>query len=38
VGQLQHRGVIPYSFHRDLLDKVRSLIVSSTPTDGFGKA
>lgn len=37
VGQLQHRGLLPYSFHRDLLEKVRSLVVASTPTDGFGK-
>lgn len=37
VGQLQHHGVIPYSFHRDLLEKVRPLVVTSTPTDGFGK-
>jgi HTH-type transcriptional regulator/antitoxin HigA len=37
VGQLQHHGSIPYSFHRDLLEKVRSLVISATPTDGFGK-
>lgn len=37
VGQLQHHGVIPYSFHRDLLEKVRPLLVTSTPTDGFGR-
>lgn len=36
VGQLQHRGVIPYSFHRVLLEKVRSLVVESVVTDGFG--
>lgn len=35
VGQLQHRGVIPYSFHRDLLEKVRLLVICTTPTDGF---
>jgi HTH-type transcriptional regulator / antitoxin HigA len=37
VGQLQHRGLIPYSFHRDLLEKVRLLVVASTPTDGYGR-
>jgi HTH-type transcriptional regulator/antitoxin HigA len=38
VGQLQHLGLVPYSFHRDMLEKVRSLVVASTPADGFGKA
>lgn len=36
VGQLQHRGLIPYSFHRVLLEKVRSLVIESAVTDGFG--
>lgn len=36
VGQLQHRGVIPYSFHRVLLEKVRYLVIESVITDGFG--
>lgn len=36
IGQLQHRGVIPYSYHRDLLEKVRSVIIESAVTDGFG--
>lgn len=36
VGQLQHLGQIPYSFHRDLLEKVRAIIIAATPTDGFG--
>lgn len=36
VGQLQHRGVIPYSFHRVLLEKVRYLVIESVVTDGFG--
>lgn len=35
VGQLQYRGIIPYSFHRDLLEKVRRLVISATPTDGY---
>jgi HTH-type transcriptional regulator / antitoxin HigA len=38
VGQLQHRGVIAYSFHRDLLEKVRSVVVESAVTDGFRTA
>ncbi len=38
VGQLQHRGVIPYSFHRDLLEKVRTVVVDSAVTDGFRTA
>lgn len=36
VGQLQHHGSIPYSFHRDLLEKIRPLVIASTPTDGYG--
>lgn len=36
VGQLQHRGIVPYSFHRDLLEKVRAAVIESTVTDGFG--
>jgi HTH-type transcriptional regulator / antitoxin HigA len=36
IGQLQHRGVIPYSFHRDLLEKVRDVVVTSAVTDGYG--
>lgn len=36
VGQLQHHGEIPYSFHRDLLEKVRTMVIAATPTDGFG--
>lgn len=35
VGQLQHGGVIPYSFHRDLLEKVRSIVIESAVTDGY---
>jgi HTH-type transcriptional regulator/antitoxin HigA len=37
VGQLQHHGLVPYSFHRDLLEKIRPLVVGSTPADGYGK-
>lgn len=36
VGQLQYLGIIPYSFHRDLLVKVRSRVVETATTDGFG--
>jgi HTH-type transcriptional regulator/antitoxin HigA len=36
VGQLQFRNVIPYSYHRDLLEKVRSVIIECMPSDGFG--
>lgn len=36
VGQLQHGGHIPYSYHRNLLEKVRVVVVTSTATDGFG--
>jgi HTH-type transcriptional regulator/antitoxin HigA len=36
VGQLQHREEIPYSHSRRLLVKVRSHLIESTLTDGFG--
>lgn len=36
VGQLQGRKLIPYSFHREMLEKIKSLITSSVLTDGFG--
>lgn len=35
VGQLQHRRVIPYSYHRDLLHKVRTLVIEAAVTDGY---
>lgn len=35
VGQLQHHAVIPYSFYRDLLEKIRPFVIETTPTDGF---
>jgi HTH-type transcriptional regulator / antitoxin HigA len=38
VGQLQHRHLIPYSYHREFLEKVRSLVVTSVPTDGYRRA
>jgi HTH-type transcriptional regulator/antitoxin HigA len=37
VGQLQHRGEIGYSAHRDLLAKVRSIVTETALTDGWGR-
>jgi HTH-type transcriptional regulator/antitoxin HigA len=36
VGQLQHRGEIPYSHHRETLVKIRYLLTDATLTDGWG--
>jgi len=36
VGQLQHRKRIAYAHSRDLLVKVRNIIISCTLTDGWG--
>jgi HTH-type transcriptional regulator/antitoxin HigA len=36
VGQLQHRGEIPYSHQREMLVKVRHLITDAALTDGWG--
>lgn len=36
VGQLQHRGELRYSAHRDLLVKVRTLVTETALTDGWG--
>jgi HTH-type transcriptional regulator/antitoxin HigA len=36
VGQLQHRGEIPYSHQREMLVKVRHLLSDSALTDGWG--
>lgn len=38
VGQLQHRGEVRYSAHRDLLVKVRHLVTETTLTDGWGRS
>jgi HTH-type transcriptional regulator/antitoxin HigA len=35
LGQLQHRGLVRYSFHRDLLEPVRAILLDSIQTDGF---
>ena len=36
VGQLHSRRVIPYSFHREMLEKIRPVVTASVITDGFG--
>ncbi|MBI4276969.1 MAG: HigA family addiction module antidote protein [Armatimonadetes bacterium] len=36
VGQLQHRGEIGYTYHRRMLEKVRSIVTQSALTDGWG--
>ncbi|MCL4499173.1 MAG: hypothetical protein M1335_02880, partial [Chloroflexi bacterium] len=36
VGQLQHRGDISYSNHREMLVKVRHIITETALTDGWG--
>ncbi|WP_211461034.1 HigA family addiction module antitoxin [Collimonas silvisoli] len=36
VGQLQNRKLIPYSFHRKHLEKIREYLTRSALTDGFG--
>jgi len=36
VGQLQHRGLIPWSFHKKFLEKVRAIVTPVAMTDGFG--
>ena len=36
VGQLQHRKKIAYAHSRDLLVKIRNIIISSALTDGWG--
>ena len=37
VGQLQHRGEIPFTHSRDMLEKVREVICDATVTDGWGR-
>lgn len=37
VGQLQNRGLLPWSFHRKKLEKIRDFVTSSALTDGFGR-
>jgi HTH-type transcriptional regulator/antitoxin HigA len=38
VGQLQHRGEIPFSHSRDMLEKIRELLWDVALTDGWGHA
>lgn len=37
VGQLQQDGCIPYSFHREMLEKVRAIVLQDALTDGYGQ-
>jgi len=37
VGQLQHRGEIGYHAHREMLVKIRDVVVATALTDGWGK-
>ena len=37
VGQLQFRGEVPWSAHRQMLDKVRHIVIESALTDGWGQ-
>ena len=37
VGQLQHRGAIGWSHSRDMLKKVRAIIIQAALTDGWGQ-
>ena len=37
VGQLQHRKELRYSAFREFLVKIRSYVVSSALTDGWGR-
>jgi len=38
VGQLQHRGEIGYNAHRDLLVKVKGIVIDVALTDGWGRS
>jgi HTH-type transcriptional regulator/antitoxin HigA len=37
-GQLQHRKEVGWDTHRDLLVKVRALLITAAFTDGWGQA
>jgi HTH-type transcriptional regulator/antitoxin HigA len=37
VGQLQHRGEIGYSANREMLPKIREIVINSAVTDGWGR-
>lgn len=36
AGQLRHRGEVGWSDHTRMLDKIRSIVIQSTLTDGWG--
>jgi HTH-type transcriptional regulator/antitoxin HigA len=36
VGQLQHRGEIPFAHSRDMLEKIREILWDAALTDGWG--
>jgi HTH-type transcriptional regulator/antitoxin HigA len=36
VGQLQHRGLIPWSAYSKLKSKIREILTATALTDGFG--
>jgi HTH-type transcriptional regulator / antitoxin HigA len=38
AGQLQHRGEIQWNANRDMLVKIRSLLIATALTDGWGAA
>ncbi|HEV7298046.1 MAG TPA: helix-turn-helix domain-containing protein [Tepidisphaeraceae bacterium] len=38
VGQLQHRGEVKWTSNREMLTKVRSIVLSTALTDGWGKS
>jgi HTH-type transcriptional regulator/antitoxin HigA len=38
VGQLQHRGEIPFSHSRDMLEKIREMLLDAALMDGWGHA
>jgi HTH-type transcriptional regulator/antitoxin HigA len=38
VGQLQHRGEIGYNAHRDLLVRVKGIVIEVALTDGWGRS
>lgn len=37
VGQLQHLGEVGYSANREMLVKIRDVVIETTLTDGFGR-
>lgn len=37
VGQLQHRGEVGWNAHREMLAKVRSIVIKTSVVDGWGQ-